>query len=268
MAITRSQNVGSLSTKSAIRSQPALFTRTSSGPRPSSTARTAACTATRSLTSASAATARPPAIAISFATARAVVPSRSTMPIATPVRARRCAMARPMPRPPPVTSATAGNASLLPRRQRGRERPAHRDLAGLAERDELPVDAMLPRLVVLPRHAALAGDRIAGPHARREPDLVPTEVLRSDEVGDALRDEPGRQHAVAEDGRIAGHLREFLVVVDRVEVTRRARVANQVRAREAVDHEWRDRLPFLHLVERHPCTAPSVSMTVFREYAT
>ena len=106
-AIRRSQSAGSLSAKSARRSQPALLTSTSTGPTASATARTAASTATGSLTSAVAPSARPPALTISFATVRALSPSRSAMPTAIPARARRSAMARPMPRPPPVTSATA-----------------------------------------------------------------------------------------------------------------------------------------------------------------
>src|SRR4029077_16848381 len=107
------------------------------------------------------------------------------------------------------------------------------------------------------------------PDAGREADLVAPEILRSDEVGQALGDEAGRQHAVAEDGRVAGHLGELLVVVNRVEVAGRARVAHQVGARQPLDHERRELLPFAPVAEeRHPCTAPSVSMTVFREYAT
>src|SRR4029077_16401739 len=151
----------------------------------------------------------------------------------------------------------------------GGEGAAHRDLARLAACDHLAVDPVLARVVVLPRDRARAGDRVARPDAGREADLVAPEILRSDEVGQALGDEAGRQHAVAEDGRVAGHLGELLVVVNRVEVAGRARVAHQVGARQPLDHERRELLPFAHVVEeRHPCTAPSVSMTVFREYAT
>src|SRR5205823_7316787 len=127
--------------------------------------------------------------------------------------------------------ATVVARALLPARQRCAEAAGHGDLARLPESHQLALDAPLAALLVLPDDAPLAGDRVARPHAGGEADLVAAEVLRTDEVGHALRDEPGGQHAVAEDGRVSGHLRELLVVVDRVEVPRGARVADEVGAR-------------------------------------
>src|SRR5207249_3483949 len=58
----------------------------------------------------------------------------------------------------------------------------------------------------------------------------------------------GGQHAVSEDRRVAGRAREFLVVVDRIEVARRAGVADEIGPREALDHEGRELgpLPGVH----------------------
>src|SRR5262249_9839898 len=145
----------------------------------------------------------------------------------------------------------------------------HGDLARLAERDDLAVDAPLAVLQVLAGDLAGTRDRVAGPHSRREAHLVAAEGLGTDEVGEAFGDEAGGQHPLAGDGRVPGHLRELLVGVDRVEVAGGAGVPDEIGAREAVDDEARDLLTFLHVLEvRHPCTAPSVSMTVLREYAT
>src|SRR5205823_5141134 len=221
-AMRRSQSAGSLSAKKCSRSQPALLTRTSSGPSAPSIAATARPTASRSATSAAAAALRPPAARTSAATASAVAPSRSTIPTASPSRASRSAMARPIPRPAPVTSATEPTALLPAARKRRREAAAHGDLALLVDGLHLAVDPPLAVGLVLPHHLAPGDDRVAGPDARCEADLQASEVLGPDVVGHAAAHERGGQHAVAEDTRLAGHVGERLVVMDRVEVAGRA----------------------------------------------
>src|SRR5437763_1053074 len=268
-AINRSQRAGSLSTKKWSRSQPALLTRTSIGPSSASTAATAQETASRSATSAVAGNARPPAARTSAAPASAVSGSTSTIPIARPSRARRCAMARPMPRPAPVTSATEPTP-LPAARQRRREAAAHGDLALLVDGLHLAIDPPLAVGLVLARHFAHRDDRVAGPDARREADLQAAQAVRADEVRHAAADERGRQHAVAKHARLARHVRELLVVMDRVEVARGARVAHEVRPAEVLHHDGRELLAFRHVLEvaRHAhCTAPSVWMRVLRLYA-
>src|SRR5437016_12460465 len=260
-AINRSQRAGSLSTKKWSRSQPALLTRTSTGPSAASTAATARATASRSATSAVAADARPPAARTSAAPASAVSGSTSTIPIAKPSRARRSAMARPMPRPAPVTSATEPTP-LPAARQRRREAAAHGDLALLVDGLHLAIDPPLAVGLVLARHFAHRDDRVAGPDARREADLQAAQVVRADVVRHATADARGRPHARAEQPRLARHVRELLVVMDRVEVARGARVAHEVRPAEVLHHDGRELLAFRHVLEvaRHAHQYPSLTL--------
>src|SRR5213593_942089 len=209
----------------------------------------AARTAAKSATSAPTPAARPPLVRISSATPSAARPSRSAIPTVAPERASRCAMARPMPRPPPVTRATAPvTEAALPAGREGRaEAPAHRHLPLLVQRHHLAVDPPLAIVLVALRHPPLARDGVAGPHPRRKAHLEAPEVLHADEVADALADEPGGQHPMAEDRRVTGHARELLVVVDRVEVPRRPRVTHQIRPGQVLDHERRQILAFPHV---------------------
>src|SRR5262249_25698403 len=217
------------------------------GPRSRSIASQAACMAGRSVTSAARPTAWPPAETISCATAEADSPARSSTPTAQPSRGSARAMARPMPRPPPVTTATR-----TPLRAPGngrREGSRHRRLALLVRRHALAIDEGLAVDLVAPGDGAGAGDGIARPHAGREAHLVAAEVPRAHEVRQATRHESRGQHAVAEHRGIAGGAGEGLVVVDRVEVAGRARVAHEVRPGEVLDHDGRDRCA------RHETTA-------------
>src|SRR5262249_36583571 len=143
-----------------------------------------------------------------------------------------------------AATAAAGAARAPPGlRARGhgrREAAGHGRLALLVGRHALAVDARLARLLVASRDGAGAGDGVARPHPGREAHLVAAQVPGPDEVGQAARDEARREHPVAEHGRVAGGAGERLVVVDRVEVTGRARVAHQIGAVEVLDHDGRD----------------------------
>src|SRR3954451_1294538 len=97
MSITRSQNASSVSRNGLASSQPALFTRMSTGP----TCSTAAATDSESVTSSF--TAIP---SISRAAAWASCSSRSATTTLRPSAARATAIPRPIPRAPPVTIAT------------------------------------------------------------------------------------------------------------------------------------------------------------------
>src|SRR5262245_37681083 len=137
----------------------------STAPSDASSVPIAARTASRSPTSAATPAERPPAARISPATRSAVAPSRSAIPTAAPDCASRCAMARPIPRPPPVTSATAPitGGALSAGREGGAEVPAHRHLTLLVQGHHLAVDPLLAVVLVALRHPPLAGDRVAGP---------------------------------------------------------------------------------------------------------
>jgi len=85
---------------------PALLNITSSRPQLSSARRIAACTPSGSEASILSHRVLPPACVISFATAEARVPLRSAITTEAPSRAKRRAVAAPIPDPAAVTTAT------------------------------------------------------------------------------------------------------------------------------------------------------------------
>ncbi len=105
-AIIRSQASALISRKSSNPSMPALVTMIPTGPNAVRTSSSVASMAARSLTSTAAPSALPPSAATSSATAPAASPLMSSTATLFPGRARWWQMARPMPEPPPVTTAT------------------------------------------------------------------------------------------------------------------------------------------------------------------
>ena len=101
IARTLSQVSSALFTNGSALSQPALLTRMSVGPRRRSASAIAAATAPASVTSM-----RRPMPPTASPASRAVRSSTSSAATFAPSAARRSAIARPMPRPAPVTSAT------------------------------------------------------------------------------------------------------------------------------------------------------------------
>ncbi len=91
----------------------ALLTRRESGPNARSASATSLGAVASSATSASIATPVRPSAAISLTTACAASASISATATAAPSRARRSAVARPMPRPAPVTSAVLPMKRLM-----------------------------------------------------------------------------------------------------------------------------------------------------------
>ena len=85
---------------------PALLTSTSTVPKAPIVASTSAWTWAGSVTSVGTATARPPADWISFAARSRASGLRAARATDAPAAANAVAMARPMPRLPPVTMAT------------------------------------------------------------------------------------------------------------------------------------------------------------------
>src|SRR6266404_5818645 len=107
MSITRSISSSVVVSKVFGIAVPALFTSTSSRPKVATVFSTAPLTASTSAASAWIAIAFPPSSSIAFTTADAALASFAYV-IATlaPSAARRLAIAAPMPREPPVTTAT------------------------------------------------------------------------------------------------------------------------------------------------------------------
>src|SRR5208282_2005779 len=105
--ITRSISSSVVSSNGFGMAVPALFTSTSSRPKVATVFSTARLTASTSAASAWIATAFPPSRSIALTTAEAALASfayvKATL---APSAARRFAIAAPMPREPPVTSAT------------------------------------------------------------------------------------------------------------------------------------------------------------------
>src|SRR5207237_8515794 len=75
-------------------------------------------------------------------------------------------------------------------------------LALLILREELALDPLLAVVLVLLRHLAAAGDRVAGPHLARKPHLEAAQRRPADIVRHALAHEARVQHAVREHGGI------------------------------------------------------------------
>ena len=92
---------------------PALATRIPTGPRLSSTACRSASTWPKSVTSPVTGTALPPSLTMAAAMAAAAAASRPCTATAAPRRANSAAMAAPMPRELPVTSATWPSSALM-----------------------------------------------------------------------------------------------------------------------------------------------------------
>src|SRR3989441_3924513 len=113
MSITRSISSSVVSSKVFGMAVPALFTSTSSRPKVATVFSTAPLTASMSAAFAWIATAFPPLSSIALTTAEAALASFAyVMATLAPSAARRFAIAAPMPREPPVTSATLPASSL------------------------------------------------------------------------------------------------------------------------------------------------------------
>jgi hypothetical protein len=102
----RSQRSGSIMRRSLPSEAPALLTRMSTGANTLSARAKMWSTPSGVATSASTAIAVPPASSIPLATDSARSPYRSATTTVAPSRAKSSAVARPIPEPPPVTTAT------------------------------------------------------------------------------------------------------------------------------------------------------------------
>ena len=105
--ITLSQASSGWSSAGAPQVAPALLTRMSTLPKRAAAAATVCCTDASSPASQRCQnTARPPSFSSAFAVSRSTDSVVPQMASSAPSRYRRSLIARPMPRPPPVTSAT------------------------------------------------------------------------------------------------------------------------------------------------------------------
>ena len=103
----RSKPSGRISAAGAVNgAAPALLTSTSTAPRSARVRRTRACICPRSVTSVGTARAFPPTDSISAAAASSSGAPRAARTTAAPARANAAAMALPIPRFAPVTTAT------------------------------------------------------------------------------------------------------------------------------------------------------------------
>src|SRR5712691_9680176 len=91
---------------------PALLTRTSMLPKRSRVARTMASRSARRVTSVEIASDGRPSLVTSSAVRCALAASSSATTMVAPIRASSSAVARPIPRPPPVTMATCLSSSI------------------------------------------------------------------------------------------------------------------------------------------------------------
>ncbi len=101
-----SQSSGFVPTTGPNDAVPAAVTSTSRRPKSATVCSTSATTAASCVTSVGTASARPPAALIAAATSAICWRVRAASTTAAPSRANASAIARPMPRPAPVTIAT------------------------------------------------------------------------------------------------------------------------------------------------------------------
>src|ERR1700761_570065 len=175
------------------------------------------------------ATASPPASRIACTASAAGASSRSLTTMRAPSLARWSAIARPMPRPEPVTSATLpsslGVMFMFPWEFSGQRDQRLADDLGLAElvgAAQLDAHAGLALVHQFLDHAAAAAHRVA--------EMGDALEARVEAAQPALRrplreqpSEPGHaEHALGEHVRHAGAPREVGVDVDRVVVARGA----------------------------------------------
>ncbi len=104
-ANSRSQSAGAQSSSVDFAVKAALLTSTSMAPNRATASATEAATAASSVTEPALAAACPPACTIAATLRPAAAASMSVTSTAAPSAARRSAVARPMPSPPPVTIA-------------------------------------------------------------------------------------------------------------------------------------------------------------------
>src|SRR6266508_2412476 len=139
-----------------------------------------------------------------------------------------------------VTEAARGSTSDPTRCgswHRERCRPLDGGAAVLLRARELEVDPALAVVLVPLGHRALAGEGVARPDLLAELEPERPHVLGAEPVGGERPQDAGLEHPDREHRREAGGLGVLLVVVDRVEVARRALVADEVGAGERPDDE-------------------------------
>src|SRR5215212_9680357 len=169
MSKLRSQMSGSIVRRSLPSEAPALFTRMSTGANTLSARAKMWATPSGVATSASTAIAVPPASSIPLATDSARSPWRSATTTVAPSRAKSSAVARPMPEPPPVTTATLlarSTTNLLRRHARSR----------FGQLVELDIHRREDPIVIVVAQAheevlgvpIVNGDHLAGPHPAHE----------------------------------------------------------------------------------------------------
>src|SRR5262245_3771427 len=171
VAIIRYHVAGESSGKGWIANTPALLTSTSRIPSAGASApSTPRSTESRSVTSISIASPRPPARSHSRATSSISSRVRAATATCAPSRAKRRAMARPIPRPPPVTSTESSRTG--PAYGSGRPRSA---------RYNPPPDGLEPPGAAIPARAGLrraAGARLRARRAGGDALLSPDGDLR------------------------------------------------------------------------------------------
>src|SRR5450759_3866066 len=245
-ARTASKSSAFIFTRVRSRTIPALFTKMSSWPNASTALSTMRLAASKSVTESWFGIASPPNDSISRHTCVAgsspvPAPSRAAPTSLTTTRAPAWAMAsansRPMPRPEPVTIATRPSRRptvLASARNRGGG-PGEDLNAVLVGDGAFDVDDAL--VVVFAGHRGPAGQGVAGPDLLREADLEAPQRGGAEPVLEDPGHEPRGEHPVPEHRRVPNRGRDRVVMVHRVEVSRRARVPHEIGAGEVLDDE-------------------------------
>src|SRR4029077_13490043 len=121
-------------------------------------------------------------------------------------------------------------------------------LTFLIDHLQFALDQFLAVAFGLAGHLAAHCERIAGPYLACETDAELAHLAGARVVGETSRETSCRPHPLRKDGRDSGRLDESLVVMERNEVTRRTRVADEVGARDIFNNYRRNLVANFHCV--------------------
>src|SRR5437660_8256318 len=118
--------------------------------------------------------------------------------------------------------------ALAPARERGGARPLDHGLVVVRHDLQVAVHEVLVALLVLARDRSLERDLLLREQRALELDRVLPEVVEPQPVADVVRQHAGREHPLRDHAGEPDARGEAVVVVQRVEVTGRSRVPNEV----------------------------------------
>src|SRR5580698_430992 len=119
------------------------------------------------------------------------------------------------------------------------EAPLDRGFALLVDHLQFALDQLLAMLFALAGDLAATRQRIAGPYLPREANLETPNLSCARIIGQAARETSRSPHALRKHGRDSRRLDEGLIVMQRDEIARRARVTHEIGPRHVINRDGR-----------------------------